>query len=457
MYIMKFTVTPTKEYHESPVSYALRLTKRNGFASLRSVFSASDIQKLVSNKLPSNAALRALMPSPRPPLGSRIPSPLFHQPVSLSPKICIACIAEKGYFTNVNQSAYIATCPEHGLPLLDTCDSCTRPLEWDVGLLSARCTFSGCQRKLFPPEDFARLVNLTAQATADCLLAGTFVRNPKQTVFQPTQFAKVEAQQKTIQMGYTLLTNAPAANEWLKESVIGDDLRVPVNVRRLPSLVLLKHLHLKQWPSIPAIEQSLSMKPDEAASVDTAPLTANCSTLMEALELTPHGIRNLQERGLAFVQSNSKVSGKTVIEITPLFESLHQCFNDGSGISLKQQLPVLVRNGFSVMDLILAAFRSELTIGYRASEDLLSSVLVAPEDLNTYALNTKNERLRNKVTLKEAQKLTGLSSVRLKTLRQQGIIRKPSWFHEKGRHFCSYKDIAALIDSKVSEQLKLNI
>jgi hypothetical protein len=154
---VKLLITPKPEKDEGFISYLLRLTEANGYATpswilslsgidymelqwkFTFVFSCSDgfkrFAKLSGNALSDLIGLLYL-PAPSPKhttcdVDYNFYGAFFNRSIIRPhcPKVCIQCLAESGYCRRVWDCSLVTVCPIHECLLLDTCPKCKRRLK----------------------------------------------------------------------------------------------------------------------------------------------------------------------------------------------------------------------------------------------------------------------------------------------------------------------------------------
>jgi hypothetical protein len=185
---------------ESLVSYILRLTIMNGYATpawiMRSIgldgdqlchgFTflfkpPSDLKLLSEATGVSISTLASLKYAPTGmfgaiPLfsffGSSLPRSVI-RPVR--PKVCPRCLRQAGYYRRIWDSVFVTACPEHECLLIDECPNCGWKFSWTLSDLSGicRCDYDWCKRSSRSAEESGLILSRHIHRLCNLPLTGS--------------------------------------------------------------------------------------------------------------------------------------------------------------------------------------------------------------------------------------------------------------------------------------------
>ncbi len=153
---------PAPEPTESLFGYVLRLAQVNGYETIAGLlfragvkhgrntagFDVSILTRLTGRNISEFRHLSHAFGSTRHPPCFILSNPVFDTSLSLRPpKICPACVQEKGFIEAHFDLKLMVGCPIHRRELLNMCPECKEELSWSrPGLLHCKCgaQFSGC-------------------------------------------------------------------------------------------------------------------------------------------------------------------------------------------------------------------------------------------------------------------------------------------------------------------------
>lgn len=129
---------------ESLRGYLLRLTSANGYETTRWLASLEPVLMRITQEQVAIEAIERLTgfsdlePFLLSPFGSNMLPAHFR---ATTPRICPACLKERGYYDSVWEIGFACVCPHHGIMLVDACSRCHAPLTWSH--LSVTCCSCG--------------------------------------------------------------------------------------------------------------------------------------------------------------------------------------------------------------------------------------------------------------------------------------------------------------------------
>ena len=452
--MLKLSVVPASYIDESPIGYTLRLAKSNGFRYINAMINKTIVNKIVKNQLSEFKFNDCKISHLYKENDSHIRNPLFKHNQAINPKVCLSCIFENKKISYYFQSPYSYLCTKHQCPLIDTCPHCKQSLSWELSLLDGNCTNPQCGFKL-KQHSFIHPELTEKEDVSDCLLAGYLASNPATFFLTQTKWASHSSQLKLINDGYKLLNNKDVGQQWIKK-LINNLPFYPKSFASIPFKILVKNINSADWPCIDIMKDAL-LKENSNKTNHECNLVTQAGVAMDLLGVDLFNLRQLNEKNLITIRNNERLTKKTLVDISNIIKKLRKLEYLPSMTPLSEQKSKMVFYDISPAKILISILNGELSAGYRPSTDLISSILIEPDELKNYAIKYFAKRLGNKVTLEQTKEMTGLPIKTLYNLKAKGILNTPSWYRPGCKHFCVFEDILKLRESLSDTQLSLNL
>ena len=440
---------------ESKIGYTLRLAKANGFRYIHSMLDKTTIRRIVCNQASEKNFIDSKFSMLYTEKDSHVRNPLFRNNQTTTPKICLTCISESMNIPNDLQSPFTYLCNKHQRPLIEVCAHCNENLTWELTLLDGHCTNSRCGLKLHQHLSIVYPELTTKENVSDCLLAGYIANNLKTYHLKQTKWASQPGQLKLINDGYQLLNNTVIAQQWIVTLLNTLPQNYPKSFSTILFKILAQNINNPHWPGIDKMKSAL-LKSSQSHSHHKSNLLTNAGIAVDILGIDLFSLGKFRDQGFVTITSKSRLTNQTLVDVSTIVNKLTQLERSSQMLPLSEQRSKIAFYGIPPANIILAILKGELRAGYRASTDLISSILMDPNDLKDFSEKYFAAKLGNKITLEQAQEMTGLSTQVLENLKVSGRLKSPSWFRPGCRHFCVFEDIIKLRKSIHQNQLSLN-
>lgn len=453
--MLSFSIMPTPYLDESPIGYALRLAKANGFRYIHSMLDKATVNRIVCNQLSEKEFIDNKFSTLYIEKDTHIRNPLFKKNQVTNPKVCLTCISESINIPNNLQSPFSYLCTKHQCPLVEMCSHCNQYLTWELPLLDGHCTNSRCGLKLKQNLSIVYPELTTKENVSDCLLAGYIVNNPTTLYLKQTKWASQLGQLKLINDGYKLLNNKEIAQQWIVKLLNSLPSNYPKSFSTILFKILAQNIKNPNWPCFDKMKEAL-LKNSNSNSRHESNLLTNAGIAVNILGIDLFSLGKFRDENLVTITSKSRLTNQTLVDVSSIVNKLTQLERSSQMRPLSEQRAKMVYYGILPANIILAILKGDLKAGYQASTDLISSILMDPNDLKDFSEKYFDAKLGNKITLPQAREMTGLTTETLEHCKLSGKLRSPSWFRPGCRYFCFFEDIVKLRESIHQNQLSLN-
>ena len=421
---MHFSVRPTPETEESLIGFILRSVLRNGFMYLASALAPSYINKLIRlQKLPFQIKGLTLPKVQIPQFEAK--TPLFKHHWMLNPKVCLQCIEQNNIIKSEVQNPFLNRCSTHNTLMIDKCQACNVPLEWDVELLQGKCTNSHCGVRLTELSD-KDLPYLSTQEVADCLLASILISNNDISYIKPTQFATIKDYQQRILKGHDFLSQNRKVKVWMLSLLRNQSQAVPRSFTLVHIRLLLENIDSK-WSFRKVVQQlkDVSYAPPHSA---INPMEMNASQARQLIGVDTESLQRLVEHKCIAKIGNSRFTYNSIVNLAPLINFLEKSTFIEGRLPLSEQGTLLQYYSVTMADVLIAIKNNKLSVGFAANHNLSSSIYCNHEQLAAFGkehLDSKHEDLIDREKAKEILKCT---TEQLARFHKEGKLKHPKWF-----------------------------
>ena len=335
-------------------------------------------------------------------------------------RVCPLCIEENKAHYQEFQSKEVIVCPIHQCLLVDLCPHCSESLDFDTNLFRGICTNYRCHEKLEACYPVASFYELTQQQTIDCLYAGLFEKH-----FQSGQVSFKKANVKGVSQlalrGYELLVLEADTNQLIHS--VNEHFEIAAVLPGFIPYILKTMLGglSTEWPWSKWADTTSLVKPalKEAGKLVSVPSSFFCN----ALNISPDTLYLLSEASLIKVNNGTRLTNKSIIDITKFVETLTSMpmLQDGVSFSAFKQS----NQGYSITldELFVAWLKEEIQIGFLSNLTFENSIFVNPTELRKWMLKNASNITKQKLTSHEALDILKMSKRKFNSLINDGKLK----------------------------------
>lgn len=445
------SISPVPMHNESAIGYTLRFAARNGFHYLDYLLDVKTIAGIVKGshypahigKLSSQFKVSGTASL------SSIFNPLFKENRLLTARVCMECVTQNDFIHEEVQNPFKITCSEHSASLVSQCYRCCTPLTWDIGLLNGLCTNRACGMPL-QISGQVTLPELTEQQVSDCIVASRYMDSPNLCSHKVSKWPKVSDYEATVLSGYRLMTQPDVAAKWLETLARTTPSWWPCNFRLLACKKLIEDI--TYWPNKSIFGNCLSLSEQGTTEADcNVPVAEACSLITGSAD----SLKRLQHEGV-IPRSHTKISSRSNVNLSGLLSMLNSY-----GGQITNQLPlselrnVLDYYALDIESILIGIKHERLSIIYQPGLDLAGSIFVEETELTRFGVEEFKHYRPHDVSIKKAQRLTGLSESTLRRMRKTGQLRRPRVNSHGNHERCRFEDVIALRQAHELKQLPL--
>ncbi|QDP00231.1 hypothetical protein [Thalassotalea sp. PS06] len=362
-----------------------------------------------------------------------------------TPRVCVKCLHEKKHYEEF-QSANLVICPKHHLLLEDHCHQCRKALVFDVNLFRGICPNPRCFTRLPINSGTKEIASLLPRQVRDCIQVGVIsiaIRHgdvTSQSCSEPKAefsngFDTLSCQHnfdKLLADIYTYLKAEYLPQHFFRNAVKG----------------LLGGVDMNTWP----VNSDAFNKPNNRElSALNSPTHMQFGEFCEYLGISKNTGKFLIRSNHIECSSGSRVTKKSVINITPFLQWLSNCQFKSAGKLLDVHSFNIHHPGFNATacDVFTAAINGKLTLSYKANTTLEDSLKFDPQDLIDYYLNNGQSEHGDTIDFKSACDVLKKSPPELELLiRNRRLIMK--YEKEHGGYVLDRKQVMDYLSSNRS-------
>lgn len=391
--------------------YLARIACANGFSAIEELFLKAEITALIrgrgKNYQTACAKFNLTFDSQSP----AIPLP------KTTVRICPACVIEHGYIKTNWHSQTMYHCTEHKLTLIDSCEQCHRPLQWDVPLLEARCTNPSCGATLrrVPSNLSVDEHNLAYE----CYLAGEWCVHQS----EPTKIGTPSV--RLIQeIGYAFLT-APITAEFYLNA-----FSKKYSTGALPHRVVMHSLFelraklSNSWRTTEQLDAFLA-KPLPTTGPLSDSLLLSVKQFCRLTGFDRNDLNKLIDQHLvSSPEARYRIEPDSTLDTAKLFQRL---IDKSTAVECAKPLvewrDLIEAFCQTFSAVLIMCVEGKIQFQYRPGETLLDSIWVTEHDVRN-CLTSQVEYMRDQIIrFEQIQRMTGLSPAAIKKAIRSGKLR----------------------------------